>query len=194
MIESIIKLKLELSIRKNFSVKDVSVVPLKNKLDINMLCAYIVCDYDINISNIKAVLSKELPSYMIPSCFAVLERLPYTHNGKLDYISLTDYTFYSKCALVTKNNFIELEDEIQMNNSINEKLKSLVKKAANIDSSINISINENLNNLGIDSLSFISLIVDIEYEFNIVFDDDMLLLEKFRSINDLANYIKILIK
>ncbi|MDU4144979.1 MAG: acyl carrier protein [Clostridium sp.] len=81
-----------------------------------------------------------------------------------------------------------------MNNSINEKLKSLVKKAANIDSSINISINENLNNLGIDSLSFISLIVDIEYEFNIVFDDDMLLLEKFRSINDLANYIKILIK
>ena len=119
---------------------------------------------------------------------------PYTHNGKLDYISLTDYTFYSKCALVTKNNFIELEDEIQMNNSINEKLKSLVKKAANIDSSINISINENLNNLGIDSLSFISLIVDIEYEFNIVFDDDMLLLEKFRSINDLANYIKILIK
>ena len=63
-----------------------------------------------------------------------------------------------------------------------------------IDSSINISINENLNNLGIDSLSFISLIVDIEYEFNIVFDDDMLLLEKFRSINDLANYIKILIK
>mgnify|MGYP000002764151 FL=1 len=186
--------EVELSIRKNFSVKDVSVVPLKNKLDINMLCAYIVCDYDINISNIKAVLSKELPSYMIPSCFAVLERLPYTHNGKLDYISLTDYTFYSKCALVTKNNFIELEDEIQMNNSINEKLKSLVKKAANIDSSINISINENLNNLGIDSLSFISLIVDIEYEFNIVFDDDMLLLEKFRSIIDLANYIKILIK
>ncbi|AET61298.1 peptide synthetase 3 [Paenibacillus terrae HPL-003] len=48
------------------------------------LCAYFVTDSELSASDIRNVLSQDLPGYMMPSYFVQLSRLPLTLNGKVD--------------------------------------------------------------------------------------------------------------
>ncbi|ASR47662.1 non-ribosomal peptide synthetase [Paenibacillus kribbensis] len=48
------------------------------------LCAYFVTDSELSASDIRNVLSQDLPGYMVPSYFVQLSRLPLTPNGKVD--------------------------------------------------------------------------------------------------------------
>jgi amino acid adenylation domain-containing protein/non-ribosomal peptide synthase protein (TIGR01720 family) len=48
------------------------------------LCAYVVSDKELTISQLGEYLSEELPAYMIPSYFVQLAELPLTANGKID--------------------------------------------------------------------------------------------------------------
>jgi len=48
------------------------------------LCAYLVADKDIDTVEVKKYLSRELPDYMVPPYFAILDRLPINPNGKID--------------------------------------------------------------------------------------------------------------
>lgn len=47
-----------------------------------------------------------------------------------------------------------------------------------------------LQEMGVDSLIFIRLVVMLENEFSIEFDDEALLIERFEKINDLQQYIQ----
>ena len=42
-----------------------------------------------------------------------------------------------------------------------------------------------IEDMGMDSINFITLIVEIEKRFNIIIPDDTLLMENFKSINDI---------
>ncbi len=46
-----------------------------------------------------------------------------------------------------------------------------------------------VEDLGIDSVLILQLIANIEMQFNITFDDEDLLVDKFSSISSLADYI-----
>lgn len=48
------------------------------------LCAYIVSDREVTVTEIRELISKELPDYMIPSYFMRIAKVPLTINGKLD--------------------------------------------------------------------------------------------------------------
>ncbi|KJB84663.1 hypothetical protein AZ66_29620, partial [Paenibacillus sp. E194] len=48
------------------------------------LCAYYVADRLLSAGEIRTILAKELPSYMIPAYFIQLEQMPLTTNGKVD--------------------------------------------------------------------------------------------------------------
>ena len=57
-------------------------------------------------------------------------------------------------------------------------------------SQIDFSSNQlSLQDVGINSLGFIRLVVEIENEFQFQFDDDMLNIELFHSIQELVAYI-----
>ena len=45
------------------------------------------------------------------------------------------------------------------------------------------------NDLGMDSISFISMIVEIEACFDITIPDDMLLMENFRNVTDVVHIV-----
>lgn len=53
--------------------------------------------------------------------------------------------------------------------------------------------NDNITGLGINSISFIKLVVYLENEFNIEFDDDALDFSKFTSLNELCKYVNSLL-
>ncbi|WP_176560096.1 non-ribosomal peptide synthase/polyketide synthase [Brevibacillus dissolubilis] len=48
------------------------------------LCAYIVTETDVTITELRQHLGQDLPAYMIPAYFVTLEKMPTTINGKID--------------------------------------------------------------------------------------------------------------
>ncbi|OPZ86371.1 MAG: Gramicidin S synthase 1 [Firmicutes bacterium ADurb.Bin419] len=50
----------------------------------NYICAYVVSDRELTVSELREYLLRELPSYMVPSFFVRLPKMPLTSNGKLD--------------------------------------------------------------------------------------------------------------
>ncbi|WP_159888659.1 non-ribosomal peptide synthetase, partial [Paenibacillus puerhi] len=49
-----------------------------------LLCAYYVAESELGASELRIRLSSGLPSYMVPSYFVQLERMPLSPNGKID--------------------------------------------------------------------------------------------------------------
>jgi acyl carrier protein len=47
-----------------------------------------------------------------------------------------------------------------------------------------------IDDLGMDSITFISIVVEIEAKFSIIVPDNMLLMENFRKIEDIVNVIE----
>jgi len=61
------------------------------------------------------------------------------------------------------------------------------------DKGFNIDIIEHVdlvNDLGMDSLIFISIVMEIEAHFDIEVPDDLLLLEKFKRVNDIVSIVE----
>ena len=47
-----------------------------------------------------------------------------------------------------------------------------------------------IDDLGMDSITFISIVVEIEAHFDIEVPDDMLLLEKFKCVDDIVSIVE----
>ncbi|WP_019636817.1 non-ribosomal peptide synthetase [Paenibacillus fonticola] len=56
------------------------------------LCAYVSTDssYTLTVAELREYLSEQLPSYMLPSYFVFLDKMPQTPNGKIDRKVLPD--------------------------------------------------------------------------------------------------------
>lgn len=67
--------------------------------------------------------------------------------------------------------------------------ENLIKIASNI-LGFEIGIHDNLKESGMDSLSIVSLIVDIEEAFNIIFNDSDLDPINLKSLNDIKNILE----
>lgn len=67
-------------------VKTALVLPFEDRLGLQNLIAYLILEKGVETSfaNIKSEIVRRLPSYMIPSIFKVVERIPLTANGKVD--------------------------------------------------------------------------------------------------------------
>lgn len=77
-------------------IKQSVVLTKENHLNEKYIVAYYVCDHEINRHDITTYLSAYLPSYMIPSYFIQLTKLPVTINGKLDRHQLPEPSFTAK--------------------------------------------------------------------------------------------------
>ena len=47
-----------------------------------------------------------------------------------------------------------------------------------------------IDDLGMDSMTFISIVVEIEFVFNIIVPDDILLMETFKNVDDIVGVIE----
>ncbi|AIQ12433.1 non-ribosomal peptide synthetase [Paenibacillus durus] len=71
-------------------IQEALIVARDNKEGSNYLCAYITSGNPVTFDELRSHLSRELPDYMIPSYFVLLDRLPLTPNGKVDLKSLPE--------------------------------------------------------------------------------------------------------
>ncbi len=81
------------------------------------------------------------------------------------------------------------EIEVKIRKVIDNELREELYK--NIDE---IERNENLFNIGLDSLSIVKLIMGIEEEFKIVFEDDEIQAYNWKNIETIETLIKMKIR
>jgi amino acid adenylation domain-containing protein len=82
--------EIELALRGLTSIRDAAVVAHEDQRGENQLVAYVVLEpaRTPTTSELRGYLKEELPDYMVPSAFVVLETMPLTPNGKLDRLAL----------------------------------------------------------------------------------------------------------
>ena len=118
------------------------------------LHAYIVLENEINISELRAALSVDLPHYMIPVEFHILTDLPLTQNGKLDRKALSQRKGLS---LTDKNVYVAPQTELQ---------KALAEIWGTVLGKDKVSIHDNFFEIGGNSLRAVQIAMRIYKELN----------------------------
>ncbi|WP_139487924.1 non-ribosomal peptide synthase/polyketide synthase [Brevibacillus dissolubilis] len=155
--------EIENQLLKQEAVKEAVVIARKDHHQQNYLCAYVVWDNQDNgmkTADIKALLSKELPDYMIPSHFVTLEQLPLTTNGKVDQKALPEPDGSLSAGV----------EYVAPRNELEQKLVTIWEGILHIKP---ISIHANLFDIGANSLSIMSFVSKLfaELNFRIPFKD-----------------------
>ena len=77
-----------------------------------------------------------------------------------------------------------------MRDDIIKRVKEIVSEVLeNSDDIANLKPEDSLLDYGITSINYIRIIVEIEQEYGIEFDDDDLSIETLKTLNDLVDYI-----
>ena len=118
------------------------------------LCAYYISNEEINVSDLRNYLSKELPNYMVPNYFVKMTSFPYTPNGKINKKAL---------PLPEVNTYKEV---VAPRNEFDQYLVSELQNALSLQA---ISITDSFFDIGGDSLTAINLCTKISNEYNIDF-------------------------
>ena len=167
--------EIEATLLKHEQVKEAVVTAKKEEKGTNYLCAYLVSNEELQVSELRNHISKELPDYMIPSYFVHLDKLPLTPNGKLD-----------RKALPEPNGSISTGVEYEApTNETEEKLVSIWKEVLGAEK---IGRNDNFFELGGHSLKATVLVSRIHKEMNV----EVPLREAFANpvLKSMAEYIK----
>ncbi|UCH93274.1 MAG: AMP-binding protein, partial [Candidatus Aminicenantes bacterium] len=140
-----------------------------------VLCAYIVPEKDLEISELIAYLSIGLPDYMIPSFIMPVDQIPLTPNGKVDKRALPEPKIQG-----TRDTYAAPGNKTQVT------LVDIWSKVLGIEKSM-IGIDANFFELGGHSLRATILIAEIHKALDV----KVPLAEIFKSpfIRELADYI-----
>jgi len=118
----------------------------------NYLCAYLLLHRDIKIRDIKELLAKDLPEYMIPSFFLVMDSLPFLSNGKINRNALPLPDFSS-----------QIEEVTDPENEIEKTISDIWCEILEVEK---VSVTDSFFNMGGDSLHAITLITEMHRRLN----------------------------
>ena len=143
--------------------------------NIKTICAYYVADKEIKNTELISFLSNFLPAYMIPNHFIKVDKLPLTINGKID-----------KKKLPLPENNIE-KQILNIKKPQNQTEKIIYDAFINTLKNDNLSIDTNIFDYGIDSLSLIRIqLLLLEKGINISIQK----FYEYPTIENLSNYLQ----
>jgi amino acid adenylation domain-containing protein/thioester reductase-like protein len=111
------------------------------------LCAYYVAEREIAARDLRGHIQRKLPEYMVPSFFVRMPALPISANGKVDRKALP-------LPLIAN----EKRSYSPPSNTIESRLCEVAEEILKLDQ---IGIDDNLFELGADSLSVIAILAQI---------------------------------
>ena len=141
-------------------IKECIVIPKYDEQEFDYLCTYYTRknkQYEFNISELKLLLQKYLPDYMIPHYYVEIDHLPLTANGKINY----------KALPAPKKVFVE--KYTAPSNKFETELVRIWSEVLDI-SKENISVDYNFFEIGGNSLKAIRMGHMIYKTFNVKFD------------------------
>ncbi|WP_054740681.1 non-ribosomal peptide synthetase [Cellulosilyticum ruminicola] len=167
--------EIEAALKQYVGIKDVIVMVYTGNNEEKSLCAYYVSEEYIDISDLRAMLTKHLPEYMLPSYYIRIDRVPLTANGKVATRELPEPTE----AVGKEVAYVAPENEIE------EKLLELWQQ---ILGSKHIGIIHNFFEVGGHSLKGIVLTAEIYKVFECKISLKQIF--EFPTIKQQAQYIK----
>jgi amino acid adenylation domain-containing protein len=154
--------EIETVLSQHGAVKTAIVIAREDETEQKRLVAYIVPQTEgistsqeqslLAVTELRQFLKAQLPEYMVPSAFVILESLPLTSNGKVDRRALPAPDFQSE------------EQYIAPRNSIEEILASIWVKVLKVEQ---VGIHDNFFELGGHSLLATQLISRIRKAFKV---------------------------
>jgi amino acid adenylation domain-containing protein/non-ribosomal peptide synthase protein (TIGR01720 family) len=138
--------EIEAQLLKFKGVNEAVVLAWNDDSNSKFLAAYITGE--VNQAELKAFLERELPEYMVPAYFVMLEKMPLTINGKTDRKALKRPDLI---ALVAEN-YIAPENEIQ----------EIIAKVWEEILGVKAGIDNNFFALGGDSIKAIQMVSRIQ--------------------------------
>lgn len=171
--------EIEAVLRQRKEVRDALVIAREDQTSEKRLVAYIVPEKEnskgLLAGELRAALREELPAYMVPSHFVILNALPITASGKIDRR--------------------ELPAPAEVNSTpgpiVTDALTEVERKIANVWSEVlqvkKVGVHDNFFELGGDSFQSIR----VQSELVQIFGRDIKVLELFRfpTVRSLAEYL-----
>lgn len=139
---------------KHETVRDAVVVDKTDSGMSQYLCAYIIPEGEYEEETLCKYLSTQLPDYMIPAYFILVDEIPLSPNGKVDRNALPDPTVNTS----TEKAYISPANEME------KTLTEIWEQVLKIEK---LGVTDNLFNLGANSLKIIIGMSKIHKEIGI---------------------------
>jgi amino acid adenylation domain-containing protein len=147
--------EIEATLVRTGYAREAAVIARQHESDETDLIAYIVPanGSTLNVDELRQTLNKELPAYMVPKSFVMLEALPLTPNRKLDRRALP-----APIPVDSPSNV----ESASPRSAAEEKLTAIWKSVLGVQQ---VSIHDNFFDLGGHSLIAVRLFAAMEKEF-----------------------------
>ncbi|MGD2089952.1 MAG: amino acid adenylation domain-containing protein [Candidatus Aminicenantes bacterium] len=168
--------EIESVLNRHPSVKEVVVIPHREKNNENRLVAYLVPPKgaDVSKEKLRRCLLDRLPEYMIPADFVIIKKMPLTPNGKIDRNALDD------AELLYKQDTAPVLPRTKMEQAIANIWQDVLRVEK-------VSIHDNFFDLGGHSL----LMIKVHNQLQIMLKKNLSIIDLFRNptIGALAKYL-----
>ncbi len=155
-------------------IKQAVVIERQKKSGEKFLCAYLVTKNPVPPKEIRNILSKHLPEYMLPSHYVPVERIPLTPNGKVDKQVLLKIDYDADPT----------RDYIAPKTNTEKIISEIWKEVLELDK---VGINDNFFELGGTSLDIIRITTRMKESLNQ--DIPMVQIFQYPNISALTKYI-----
>ena len=123
------------------------------------------------------------PEYMIPVRFKRVESFIQTANGKLDRKRVLE------CEEIKTSDGLPEESTLSELSAVPQKAFAVIKSTL-APTNEAVTLETSLGKAGVDSITFVTLVVALEGEFNFEWDDEMLLITAFSTIRSMVEYVE----
>jgi amino acid adenylation domain-containing protein len=176
--------EIETNINQFDGINQSVVITLETSETDKGLQAFYTSDDPIEHKELLNYLSSKLPEYMIPVTFKRVEGFIQTANGKIDRKRVLE------CVEIKVNNSMPENSNIGELSDIQRRaLKAIV---SNLDSKIvgDITLETKLADAGLNSITFVKIVVALESEFGFEFDGEKLLIKEFPTVKSMIEYLE----
>jgi len=163
--------EIETKLLKHPEVSKCIVLPKKNGDTDSFLVAYVVATNNLSANDLKLYISKLVPEYMIPSFFVFLDKMPLTSNGKVDRKKLLSMSIKAE----TNTKFVAPRNDFE------KEFKNVLEQVLNTS---HIGIDDNILELGADSLTLMNITIKLLEKSYIVNIQDIYEFKTIRYISD----------
>lgn len=141
---------------------------------------YYTSEKDIDSNQLKQFLSLKLPAHMVPVKYSRVKDFVYTINDKIDRNRLNETEILSE-----KQENAKIQELTEIQQKIFENIISKIE-----DKSVITNVQADLSEAGLDSVTFIGIVVSLEAAYDFEFDDDKLLMTEFPTLLSLIEYVE----
>lgn len=167
--------EIESKLRAHSCVDKCIVLPKNVDNKDSFLVAYLICNRPTTDNELKSYISKLVPTYMIPTYFVFMDSFPLTNNGKIDRKNMLnmDITLTKSISYVEPRNDFESTFAKVLEDTLGIK---------------NVGIDDNILELGADSLTLMKVTVELLQKNYTVNIQDIYELKTIRLISDKLDY------